>query len=248
MTNDKLEKDLAMTKQTTNDIEYNGNQTEQPTDLRLLWGGLLIIAGLFFLVQNLGWFDFLGFIPEALWSLIWVGIFGAGGLAFLAGLLFTGRSNWWMAIPGFTLLGLSGTIIASDILTFIPFEGSIFLGSIGLGFLTVYLLNREMWWAIIPSGVLGTLALVAAVDEFDVVDDITGTIFFLGLGLTFGLVAMVPTPEGRMTWALIPAGVMLVMSLVVLTSATGLFTILWPLILVGIGALILFRNLMQNRS
>ncbi|MBX3001616.1 MAG: hypothetical protein KF893_24045 [Caldilineaceae bacterium] len=236
-----------MTKQAFNDVEYNGNQPQQSTDLRLLWGGLLIIAGLLFLVQNLGWFDFLGFVPRALWSLIWAGIFGAAGMAFLAGLVLTGRRNWWMAIPGFTLLGLSGTIVASDILPFIPFEGSIFLGSIGLGFLTVYVMNRDMWWAVIPGGVLGTLALVAAVDEFNV-GDLSGAIFFLGLGLTFGLVAMLPTPKGRMTWALIPAGVMLVMSMVVLTSAYGLFNLLWPLILVGVGALILFRNLIQGRS
>lgn len=236
-----------MTKQTFNDVEYNGNQPEQSSDLRLLWGGLLIIAGLFFLVQNLGWFDFLSFIPQALWSLIWVGIFGAAGMAFLAGLLLTGRRNWWMAIPGFTLLGLSGTIVASEILTFIPFEGSIFLGSMGVGFLTVYVLNRDMWWAIIPGGVLGTLALVAAVDEFNV-GDISGAIFFLGLGVTFALVALVPTPKGRMTWAFIPAGVMLLMSMVVLTSTYGLLNLLWPLILVGVGALILFRNLVQGRS
>jgi hypothetical protein len=236
-----------MTKQTFNDGEYNGNRPEQSTDLRFLWGGLLIIAGFFFLMQNLGWFDFLGFIPQALWSLVWVGIFGAAGMAFLAGLLLTGRRNWWMAIPGFTLLGLSGTIVASDILTFIPFEGSIFLGSIGLGFLTVYVLNRDMWWAIIPGGVLGTLALVAAVDEFNV-GDLSGALFFLGLGLTFVLVALVPTPKGRMSWALIPAGVMLVMSMVVLTSSFGLLNLLWPLILVGVGVLILFRNLLQGRS
>jgi hypothetical protein len=236
-----------MTKQTFNDVADNGNQPEQSTDLRLLWGGLLIIAGLFFLVQNMGWFDFLGFIPEALWSLIWAGIFGAAGLAFLAGLLLTGRRNWWMAIPGFTLLGLSGTIVASDILTFIPFEGSIFLGSIGLGFLTVYVLNRDMWWAIIPGGVLGTLALVAGIDEFNV-GDLSGAVFFLGLGLTFVLVGLVPTPKGRMAWAFIPAGVMLVMSMVVLTSTYGLLNLLWPLILVGVGALILFRNLFQRRA
>lgn len=237
-----------MTKQTLNDVEYNGNQSEQPTDLRLLWGGLLIIAGLFFLVQNLGWFDFLGFIPEKIWAFIWMGIFGAAGVAFLAGLLLTGRRNWWMAIPGFTLLGLSGTIITSELLTFIPFEGSIFLGSIGLGFLTVYVINRDMWWALIPGGVMGTLALVAAIDQFGDSGDLSGAVFFLGLGLTFALVALVPTPKGRMSWALIPAGVMLVLSMVILTSTTGLLTILWPLILVGIGALILFRNLLQGRS
>jgi hypothetical protein len=235
-----------MTKQISNDLEYNGNNTKPVKDLRLLWGILLILAGGFFLIQNLGWFDFLGFIPQTLWSLIWTGIFGLGGMAFLGGLLLTGRRNWWMAIPGFVLLGLAGTIVAGDILTFIPFEGSIFLSSIGLGFLTVYILNRDMWWALIPGGVMGTLAVVAALDEIGV-GDASGAFFFLGLGATFALVGLVPTPHGRMTWAWIPAGVMLVLSIVILTSMEGLLNVLWPLILVVVGGLILFRNLVRSQ-
>ncbi len=236
-----------MSNQTLNELETNGNNPRPSSDLRLLWGGLLIIAGLLFLLQNLGWFDFLGFIPETMWTLLWTGIFGLGGLAFLAGLLLTGRQNWWMAIPGFTLLGLSGTIIASEILTFIPFEGSIFLGSIGLGFLTVYVLNRDMWWAVIPGGVLGTLAVVAGLDEIGV-GDASGAFFFLGLGVTFALVGLLPTPKGRMTWAWIPAGVMLVMAFVVITSTYGLIEVLWPLAIIGVGVLILFRNLFRSQS
>ena len=211
--------------------------------LHLMWGTLLILAGVFLLVQNLGFFDFLDFIPETIWAFIWMGGFGVAGLAFLGGLLL-GRENWWMAIPGFALLGLSGTIMASEFLTFIPFEGSIFLGSLSLGFLVVYLLNQEMWWALIPGGVLSTLALVAALDDIGGMD--TGAIFFLGLGVTFALVGSVPTPKGRMTWAWIPAGVMLVLAVVILTSAEGIFNMLWPLILVGIGGLILFRNLIRD--
>ncbi len=248
-----------MAKQTMTDLEYNnpepngdnlnGGKPQAASDLRLLWGGLLIVAGLLFLFQNLGWFDFLSFVPATLWSIVWTGIFGLGGLAFLGGLAITGRKNWWMAIPGFALLGLSGTIIASDILRFIPFEGSIFLGSIGLGFVTVYVLNRDMWWAVIPGGVLGTLAVVAALDEVGIGNgDASAVFFFLGLGATFALVGLVPTPKGRMTWAWIPAGVMLIMSFVVLTSSFGLLEFLWPLAIIGIGVLILFRNLFQRRA
>jgi len=236
-----------MTNQNFTELETKNTQPPQSTDLRLLWGGLLIIAGILFLFQNLGWFDFLSFIPETMWSIVWAGLFGMGGLAFLAGLLLTGRQNWWMAIPGFTLLGLSGTIIASDILTFIPFEGSIFLGSIGLGFLTVYLLDREMWWAVIPGGVLSTLAAVAALDDIGV-GDASGAFFFLGLGATFAVVGLLPTPHGRMTWAWIPAGVMLVMSFVVITSTFGLLEVLWPLAIIAVGVLILFRNLFRKQT
>jgi hypothetical protein len=222
-----------------------GTEKNTNNDHRLLWGILLIVGGLFFLVQNLGFFGFLGFIPETLWTLFWMGAFGITGLAFLAGLLLNTK-NWWMAIPGFALLGLSGTIAASEIFTFIPFVGSIFLSSIGLGFLVVYIINREMWWALIPGGVLSTLAVVAALDSVRGITMDTGVVFFLGLGLTFALVGLVPTPGGRMYWAWIPAGVMLVLALTILTSMEGLLNILWPLVLVGVGVWLLFRNLVRH--
>jgi hypothetical protein len=219
------------------------NESKTHSDYRLLWGLVLIGAGIFFLFQNLGFFDFLGLIPATLWALFWMGLFGVAGMAFLTGLLLNTK-NWWMAIPGFALLGLSGTIAASEFLTFIPFVGSIFLSSIGIGFLVVYILNQDMWWALIPGGVLSTLAVVAALDTFGRFE--TGAVFFLGLGATFALVALAPTPKGRMYWAWIPASVMLALSLVIMTSMESLLGLLWPLILVGIGVILLLRHLARS--
>jgi hypothetical protein len=65
--------------------DEQGTDKNVGSDHRLLWGVLLIGAGLFFLAQNLGVFDFLGFIPQTLWSIFWMGAFGVAGLAFLGG-------------------------------------------------------------------------------------------------------------------------------------------------------------------
>lgn len=214
-------------------------------DGRLIWGGILILLGFAFLMQNLGFFNLFGLIPESLWSVFWMGIFGSAGLLFLAG-LWLKRENWWMAIPGFVLLGLSGTILFEEILG-LPFGGSLFLGSISVAFVTVYAMNREHWWAIIPGGVLATLAVVAGLDE--VTGWETGGVFFLGLAITFALVALAPaTARGKMTWAWIPAGVLFALAVVTTASLEGLFGILWPLVLVAVGGTLLYRNYLRTRS
>lgn len=214
-------------------------------DFKLFWGGLLVLLGFAFLFQNLGILDVFSIIPESLMTFFWMAAFGGAGLLFLAG-LWLNQENWWMAIPGFTLLGLSGTIFFEEIVTGFPFGGSIFLGSISLGFVTVYLMNREHWWAIIPGGVLATLAVVAGLDEVTGWEN--GGVFFLGLSLTFALVALTPTEKGKMTWAWIPAGVLFVLAMVATASLGGLVNLLWPLLLMGLGGALLYRNYLRRSN
>ena len=213
-------------------------------DGRLVWGALLVLLGFGFLLQNLGVFDVFGLIPESLWTIFWIGAFGSAGVLFLVG-LWLNRDNWWMAIPGFVLLGLSATILVDEFLPGFPFGGSIFLGSISLAFITVYVMNREHWWAIIPGGVLFTLAVVAGLDEVSGWE--TGALFFLGLALTFALVALSPaTARGKMNWAWIPAGVLFALAVVTTASMEGFINILWPLVLVIVGGALLYRNYLRT--
>jgi hypothetical protein len=216
------------------------------SDMRLIWGGVLVLLGFGFLLQNLGVFDVFGLIPENLWTIFWIGAFGSAGALFLVG-LWLKRDNWWMAIPGFVLLGLSATILVDEFLPGFPFGGSIFLGSIGLAFITVYVMNREHWWAIIPGGVNFTLAVVAGLDEVTGWEN--GGVFFLGLATTFALVALAPaTARGKMTWAWIPAGVLFALAVVTTASMEGFIGILWPLVLVVVGGALLYRNYLRSRN
>jgi hypothetical protein len=215
----------------------------QRIDSRLIWGPFLILLGLLFLLQNLGALAFLGEAADVVWAFLWMTIFGVVGLLFLVGLLIN-RENWWMAIPGFTLLGLSGTVAVSEFMPWFPFEGSIFLGAIGLGFLAVYLLNPQHWWAIIPGGVMLTLAIVAGLDEVSTMD--TGSVFMIGLGLTFALVGLLRDRRGRrMWWAFIPAAVLLLIGLAIGFSMENLLGAIWPLLLIGLGLYILYRSLFR---
>lgn len=202
----------------------------------ILWGILLIAGGILFLLQNLGLL--------VVGSLFWLFLFGAAGLVFLSVFLTDYRANWWAAIPGFFLLGLAATIGLNQLAPQVnaAWGGALFMGAIGLAFGAVYFANREHWWAIIPGGACLTIALVAGLSSLPLWGGFeVGGVFFLGLGLTFGLLSRAPTPEGRMRWAFIPAAVLLVMGLVITAAATAILNYIWPIGLILGGLWLLFR-------
>jgi hypothetical protein len=207
---------------------------------RVLWGSLLILAGLMFLLQNLGVFRF----GDLFWSVLFI----LGGGAFLAGFL-QDRAQWWAIIPGLTLLGIGVliglTVLAPGFMAIIG--GSIVLGSIGMAFLIIFLLDREKWWALIPAGTMLTLAVVAAISQA-VPGMETGGVFFLGLGLTFAVVALLPTSAGRMSWAWIPAGILALMGLLLMAAAGNLIGYLWPLVIIAAGGFLILRTLTGRPS
>ena len=206
--------------------------------MSLVWGVLLVVVGLLFLAQNLG-------LGGLLWSGLWAFMFGDGGLAFLYVFATDYRERWWAVIPGFALLAIGG-LIGMEIL--FPrlgdlIGGSFFLGMLGLSFLIVYVVHREHWWAVIPAGVLLTLSVVAGVDQLDIRWIDSGAIFFFGLGATFVIVSVLPTPQGPMRWALIPAGVMVILGSIVAAQGASLTRYLFPLALIVGGAYLLIRGM-----
>lgn len=205
---------------------------------RMFWGALLILGGVLFLLQNLFGFQY--------GDLFWALVLGLVGLFFLT-IFFSNRANWWALIPGFTLLGVglsvSLNLIAPSLSS--TLSGPIVLGSIGASFLVIYLLNREYWWAIIPCGVLLTLAIVISLEnllsEMGFV-----SIFFLGLAATFALVALVPTAEGKMQWAWIPAIVLALMGVIFGAFSGAFMAYLLPIALIVGGGILIFRTLAKK--
>jgi hypothetical protein len=207
-------------------------------DAGAILGLLLIVGGLLLLLHNYG---VLGWAFDLLWAFL----FGAAGLVFLF-VFVANRALWWALIPACALLGV-GALIALDQIAPRAGEavgGALFLGGIGLGFWVVYFLDRERWWAVIPGGVMITLAFIAGLSA--VLEGVeSGGILFLGLGLTFGLLSLVNTPQGRLRWALIPAAVMLVMGLALSAATARLLGYLWPAALILVGLYFIFRQLVS---
>lgn len=215
---------------------------------KYFWGGVFLVGGLAFLSLLFGgnwWASFPGFTLAALGVLILLpeSLEELGGAVFLGGIAvsfwyvyFTDRSyRWWAIIPGGVLTALSLLILASSF--FDEYSGAIVLGGIGLTFFIVYLTEPvERWWALIPGGVLATLAgmTIAAerVGEFQ-----TAGLFFLGLALTFLLVAVL----ARMRWAYWPTLALGIMGLLGMGSLLNFANYVWAVALIAVGGFLIIR-------
>lgn len=207
--------------------------------LRVLWGLLLILAGVLFLLNSIGTIT----IGDFQWAIILV----IGGLAFLS-VFIVDRNHWWALFPAFGLL-IGGTIIFLEkAFPALPgdFGGAIAMAGIGLAFLLIFVSNIANWWALIPAGVLLSSAVALLMSVFAQGQE-TGGVFLIGLGLTFGVIGFVPTKQGRMRWAFIPALVLLVIGFIVLIASFNLFVVIGPLALIGVGALIIYYVIRTRR-
>ncbi len=208
---------------------------------RVLVGVLLVLGGLFLLAQSLG---YLSISSPAVLAVVFV----LAGVAFFA-LLLSGDGEWWPVIPGFLFLAIGSVLGLSTLTPGVPsnFTGGLFLGLLGLAFVSVYLLRPLNWWAIIPGGVLLTLAVLATLGPIGRRGGDSGAILFLGLGITFLVVYLTPNPRGRMTWALYPAGAMLLLALVVGVGSAPALNVVWPALLIAAGAYLMLRATRSRR-
>jgi hypothetical protein len=208
-------------------------------DWRALVGAVLVIVGVLLLLQT---FDVLRLVVDVVWTLVFL----AAGAGFLVVYLGDGR-QWWAVIPGMALLGIAATIGLSVVGLADELGGAAFLGAVSLAFWLVYLRNTEHWWAIIPAGVLLTLAGVAAMEGL-APRAATGGPFFLGLAATFVLVYLLPSGGERMTWALIPAAVLFAVGVLVFLATSSLFRYVLPAAAVVGGGYLVFRALRQGEA
>lgn len=203
---------------------------------RILLGAGLILMGLAALLQTFNLVDLSGWI----WGLL----FFAGGAVFLSVAL-NNKANWWGLIPACALFGVGAEIILGSINSPVAefLSGSMVLGAIGLAFWLIYLLQPIQWWAIIPGGVMVTLAVVAMIGKTGKGLE-TGGIFMLGLAATFALVAfLTQKTDHSMRWAWIPAGVLAIIGALIFFSAINMMGIIWGLALIGVGGYMAWRAL-----
>ena len=208
----------------------------RPYYWRFIAGLVLLLFGAIALLQNFNVIN----VGSNIWGLLMAVIFIGASASFLTVLL-TNRLNWWAAIPGVVLLAL-GIMIAVPIL--IPaFSGALlgafFLAAIGLSFWVVYFLSPQNWWAIIPGGALFTLAVIAGLSDNN--GNESGSLLFIGLAITFALVALLPVSGRRMTWPWIPAGILFVFGALLSFNSYSWGRYLWPVLLILVGLVIIVR-------
>lgn len=202
---------------------------------RIFWGMVLIIGGTLLLLDTFG-------VIEGGY-LFWAVITAFAGVLFLS-LVLGNRQHWWALIPGVSLLGI-GITLALDY--FFPafsdqnLTGAFIIGGFAVSFYFVYIVNMAHWWAIIPAGILTTIAAVVLTAS-NSSGLAAGGIFFFGLGATFALVALLPTPGGHMRWAWIPAGILGIFGLLILATAEVYINYVWPSALIIAGIFLVGRS------
>lgn len=196
-------------------------------DYRIVIGTVLILGGILMLLDRTG-------LLKGATDFFWAAILAIGAAVFLFWFL-NDPSKWWAAIPGFTLAGMAASTLLLDR---IGWGGLAFLGGIGVGFWAIYIRQPTKWWAIIPGGVLLTLGFTSALSEAFNIGE-TGGVFFVGLGLTFLLLALL----AKLKWAIIPAGVLLLMGFFLGTPFVGVMEYAWISILMIAGIVLVVSSI-----
>jgi hypothetical protein len=201
---------------------------------RLIWGVTLIMMGVFFLAQQLGYFG-------AMQLPFWAFAFGLLGLIFLV-TFSTDRRQWWALIPGCILPGVALLIVneQNELITGTQ-AGALFLFSVGLPFLLIYLVDRRQWWALIPGGVLTVIALLVFVTERELPGQAIAAILLFGLAAVFALVRFATRSSPYMGWATWVAIILAVIGALVLITGPQTAALAGPAILIGLGLFLLAR-------
>ena len=202
-------------------------------------GIVLIAAGVVFLLQGTG------ILVDGL-AYLWAVLFCAGGAVFLY--LFVGdTAQWWAVIPGFTLVSIGLLIGLGRILPTVAdaVGGSLVPFAIGASFWVIYFLNREHWWAIIPGGVMLSVALMVGLESV-LEGEGMGGVLMLGMALTFLLLSFLATPQRRFRWALIPAAVLAVIGLVMLAVSESAMAFVFPSVVILVGVYLLVRVFLRR--
>jgi hypothetical protein len=201
---------------------------------RLIWGISLIAIGAFFLVQQLGWFGAVRF-P------FWAFAFGLLGVIFLVTFV-SDRRQWWALIPGCIMLGLTVMIVNGETEFLSDTQASaLFLFSIGLPFLLIYLVDRRQWWALIPGGVLSVIALITLLTSRELPGTTITAIILFGLAIVFGVIRFATRTNPFMGWATWVAVILALIGALVLVTGPQAAAIIGPAVLIGLGLFLLAR-------
>ncbi len=158
------------------------------------------------------------------------------------------RERRWAVIVAGVLAGLSIIPLLTTIFND-NYSGLAVLVLFTIGFGAVYFLKPRHWWALIPAGLFLSSAVsvvltdtpLALHSSTGVVERVVGGVFFIGFALTFLVLwlrrASIPT-----TWAIYPALVFGAIAAITIIGGENGMNTAWPVIIIAIGLLILYRN------
>lgn len=201
----------------------------------LIIGGTLIVIGLLSLLNNL---DIIFIDGQVAASLFFLSV----GLVLFYQFFQKKSTGYLIAAAIFTFIGLVTyleTIPGFDDNYF----GVMFLWGIAALFAFGFLRNHEKWGFVIPAGIFLTLGCIVWFDMLRFIDDdILGSVFFLGLGLTFGFLYLIRNEKNKLDWAKVPALGLIAFAVFIylVTSDSFVVDLLFPLALILIGGYLVY--------
>jgi hypothetical protein len=158
------------------------------------------------------------------------------------------RDHWWALIPGFIMTGIGVVVLlsgqnADEVI------GAFVLLMIAAPFLAVFFFTKGNWWAIIPAGILTTLGLMvpfaAGIEGDSFEARLVAVFMFLGFSIPFGWLWLRRNlyPTG---WAKYPTFGLIAAAVVTLIAGTVIENS-WAVLLIVIGAWLLYDNLHQPK-
>jgi hypothetical protein len=137
-------------------------------------------------------------------------------LPFAAAYLLDRSRHWWALIPGGFMLFLTLVTLFAD--SHGEWIGSLFLFLIALSFLIVYVTGQTRKWALLVAYIFAVLGIAPIMSTGAEGGAYYGAVFLLAIALPF-LYVYFTAPDKW--WGLIPASVMIALSLVTVASIAG---------------------------
>jgi len=140
-------------------------------------------------------------------------------IPFLAAYLTDRSRNWWALIPSGVMLFLTLITLLVDYTSGDEWVGALFLFMVALSFFVVYLTNRTRFWAAIVAYVTFVLSIAPLMSMGGRDAEYFGSVFMFAVALPFFFLYF---RSEKFWWAIIPAGVMTVLGVIVTLAIAGL--------------------------
>lgn len=211
----------------------------KPRSNIFLWGVFLVCMGALSLLNS---FDVIRIDEEVGPAML----FFSAGLVLVVAHFFFNKKLWSLIVGGICMfIGLATYIEATRFLRDEYVGISLFVLT-GLIFLSALRHGRKNWWAIIPGGYSLSIAAHIALDlSWHGSGLWHSVVVFGGTGLIFGAIYLLKDETYNLDWAKYPSIIAFALCALVLFTADFedvVSRFFFPVLLIGLGALLLFRS------
>ncbi len=158
------------------------------------------------------------------------------------------RTRMWALLVAYIVAALAIAPAMASAGSLAPYYGGVFLLLVALPFLFVYFRNGDKWWPVIPAGALIGLALVTIAGIAGWINSAAGgglasALLMASLAAAFAVIWLRHGRQWAKTVTIVLGALAVAMALFAAQSA-----ILWPIVLILLGAYVLFTALRRRTA